>query len=490
MTIMPEIRRSHRLSNTARIILLVVLVIAAFAQERFRKNPPYPDPLSELRMPQIESATLSNGLRLSVIRRQGPPVIDLLLIIFTGESSSPDEAPGMATFAANMLNRGAKGFSSSKIIETIESMGGRFTATTFPDYSVFSFSFLEDYLEEALNSLSRMILQPAFQRVDMDNVIRSMYFDLVGKNKSPEVIGKRVLYKILFKDHPYSKVAFDETVRRHLDRRGLVDFFDSYYRPNNAEIVLVGNITLRIAARKVSRYLNTWARKDIAPNSLPPLEPNQKVKICLVDLPDEREAMVYMGNTILLQNSEDYFPLTVLNQVIGGSPHSRLFMNLRESKGFAYYAFSEITLFKRCALFTISARVRPEVIAESIVESLREIREISTTVVPNHEIEQAKSFLIGHFPLEIEGSDDFLKRLSELRAFDQGDAYWMQYYKNLMLINADNVYEVTKKASLSTPVIVIIGDLQTLIERLKEYELNVYDSRGELQYTIKKGALQ
>jgi hypothetical protein len=98
--------------------------------------------------------------------------------------------------------------------------------------------------------------------------------------------------------------------------------------------------------------------------------------------------------------------------------------------------------------------------------------------------------LIGQFPLEVEDSEHFLKRLSELRAFNQGEAHWLQYYKNLMLINAENVYQVAKSASLSTPVIVIMGALQTLSERLKDYELEVYDRNGELQYTIKKGALQ
>jgi len=461
-----------------------------FAQERFRKDPPYPDPLSDLRLPTIESATLSNGLRLSVLRKQGEPVMNLLLIISAGESVSPDNAPGIATFTANMLNRGAEGLPFSKIIESIESMGGSFTAETFPDYSVFSFAFLEDHLEEALEILGRMILHPTFQRVEMDNVIRTMYFDLIDKSKSPEVVGERVLYNILFKDHPYRKIAFNETVRRNLDRRGLVDFFEKYYCPNNAEIVLIGNITLRIAARKVSRYLNTWETKDIEPNSLPLPEPNQKVKICLVDLPDEKDAMVYMGNTVLLQNSKDYFPLTVLNQVIGGSPHSRLFMNLRESKGFAYYAFSSIELFRTCALLTITERVRTEVISESIRESLRELEKVSTTAIPNHELEQAKSYLIGRFPLEIEDSSNFLKKLSKLKAFNQGDDHWMQYYKNLMLINAESVYEIAANASLNTPVIVIMGPVQTLSEQLSDYDLDVYDSNGEHQYTIKKGVLQ
>ncbi|MFC2164869.1 M16 family metallopeptidase [Acidobacteriota bacterium] len=490
MSIHSGLHRTRLFFLTIMVFLFALLINTSVAQERFRRAPPYPDPLSELRLPQIESATLSNGLRLSVMRKQGAPVMRLLLIISTGESASPENAPGMATFTANMLNRGAVGFSFAKIIESIESMGGSFSATAYPDYSVFTFSFLEDHLEEALESLSRMMLEPTFQRVEIENVVRTMYFDLIGRSMDPDVIGKRVLLKILFKDHPYNNITFNETVRRNLNKRSLVEFFEKYYRPNNAEIVLIGNLTLNVAARKVSRYFNTWASKDIEPISIPSPQPNQKVKICLVDFPGEKDALVYIGNTILLEKSEDYFPLTVLNQVIGGSPHSRLFMNLRESKGFAYYAFSSLDLFKKCALITITERVRPEVISESLKESLREMQNISTTLIPNHELEQAKSYLIGHFPLEIENSNNFMKKLSELRAFNQGEAHWTQYYKNLMLINAESVYAIAKNASLSTPVIVIMGALQNLSEYLSEYELDVYDRNGELQYTIKEGVLQ
>ncbi len=165
-------------------------------------------------------------------------------------------------------------------------------------------------------------------------------------------------------------------------------------------------------------------------------------------------------------------------------------MNLRESKGFAYYAFSALDLFKTCALITITARVRPEVISESIKESLREMQKISTTVIPHHELEQAKSYLIGHFPLEIEDLRNFMKKLSELRAFNQDEAHLMQYYKNLMHINSESVYEVAKNASLSTPVIVILGAIQILSEQLSDYELDVYNTNGEFQYTIKMGINQ
>ncbi|MBN1221633.1 MAG: insulinase family protein [Candidatus Aminicenantes bacterium] len=472
------------------LFLNAIFLGTSTAQERFRKNPPYPEPLSELNLPEIESATLSNGLDLSIVRLEGQPVIHLLLVIRTGESSAPERAPGMPTFTANMLNRGTEGYSYSKIVEIIESIGGSFSSRTSPDYSVFTFGFLEDYLDEALEILSRMLLQPTFPKVEVDNVVRIAYYDLLAKNSAPDFVAKRLLSKILFKNHPYSKMALDETASRNFDRIGLMDFFDKHYRPNNAEIILIGDITLQTAARKVSRYLNTWIKKDRETEPLTPPLPNQKIKICVVDLPGEKDATVYLGNIFLLDNPLDYFPLIVLNQVIGGSPHSRLFMNLRESKGYAYYAFSSLEFYKVCGLFTITERVRPEVISDSIRESLREIQSVSTSVIPNQEIEQAKSYLIGNFPIEIENTNYFSTKLAEIRAFNLGESFWNQYYKNLMLINADNVFEVSKKSFLRTPVVVVIGELQALSQYLRDFDLEIYDSKGEHQYTIKQGVLQ
>ena len=229
-----------------------------FSQERFRREPPFPDPLPELILPEIESATLSNGLEVSILRRQDLPVISMHLIVYAGESFSPVTMPGLATFTANMVNKGAVGLSSSRITETIETIGGDFSSETRPDYSVISLTFLEDYLDTALEMLSKMILQPTFPRIEVNNVVRTMHYNLLDRKSSPTFVGRRTLLRILFEKHPYANIAFNETVTRNFNRDELISFFDKYYRPNNAKLILIGNLTLRIAVRKVSRYLNTW----------------------------------------------------------------------------------------------------------------------------------------------------------------------------------------------------------------------------------------
>ena len=480
--------RSH--PSSLCFLLLILLFIwntSLFSQERFRRDPPFPDPLPELTLPEIESASLSNGLEVSVIRRQDLQVISMHLIVYAGESFSPDTLPGLATFTANMVNKGAIGLSSSRITETIETIGGKFSSETHPDYSVISFTFLEDYLDTALETFGKMILQPTFPRIEVSNVIRTMHYDLLGRKSSPAFVGRRTLLRILFEEHPYRNISFNETGTRNFNRDELLSFFEKYYRPNNAKLILIGNLTLRTAVRKVSRYLNTWENRNIESDVVRPPQPNETLKLCIVDLPEEEDATITIGNTILVRNHDDYFPITVLNQVLGGSPHSRLFMNLRESKGYAYFAFSTIEFFKACGILTIQERVRSNAIFESIAESLNEIRRISTQVVPNYELEQAKSYLIGNFPLRIEDLEYYSSRLSAIQAFELEESHWNSYYKSMMLISPENVYEIARRSSFQSPIVVVVGNIQELIPYLQEFDLEVYDTNGEFQYTIKKG---
>lgn len=471
--------------------ILCLLNSILTSQERFRKSAPYPDPLPEFILPPIESAFLSNGLALSVIHRDNLPVITLRLIVLAGEGASPEKFLGTATMTASMLSRGTTTLSLSELEERIESGGGYFTNSTYPDYSMFTFTFSEEYLDDGLETLSNMILQPSFSRREIENVKRSMYYELVRKASDAEHVAKRQLLQLLFRNHPYRKIIYNEDVIKNLNQNILSYFFDKYYRPNNARIILTGNLNLSTASRKVSRYLNTWKREDLEFSFISAPKPNEKLKICFVDIPHEKDITIYMGNIISPLTNDDFFPLTVLDQVLGGTPTSRLFMNLRESKGFAYFAFSEVELYKACGIFAIRAKVRPEVAYDSVMEVIRELEKITQERIPSFEIEQAKSYLIGNFPLEIETLDNLSLKVAQIKAFQLGEDHWSKYYENIMLIDSKKVFEVAQKYSILTPVVVIVGDKSTSIEHLREFdEIEVYNNKGVLQYTMKKGVTE
>jgi len=192
------------------LLSLLILSTPLSSQERFRKTPPIPEPLPALTLPGIQNRFLYNGLNLWVIQQNNVPIISLRVIVFAGESSSPNNLPGMATLTANMLSRGVSDLSPTQIEERIEFIGGSFSTYTRPDYSVFSFTFLEEYIDQALGLMSRMLLQPVFIKREIDNVKRTMYYDLREKSQTPDFLAKRQLLRLLFNNHIYEKSTYNE----------------------------------------------------------------------------------------------------------------------------------------------------------------------------------------------------------------------------------------------------------------------------------------
>ncbi|MCX6578137.1 MAG: pitrilysin family protein [Candidatus Aminicenantes bacterium] len=434
-----------------RVILGFILLAVALSlagQERFRKAPPPPEPRQELKLPSIEtSPPLTNGLRVSVIFRDDLPMMILQLIIQGGESSSPERSAGTASFAAHVVTRSTQSRSASDIEEFIESIGGSLSVSTMEDFTLLTFRFLDDYLDQALELLGQMILKPDFSEKAIKSVKSILTLDYLGREKNPEFVAYRHLIRLLFKNHPYEKMGFPREAITNWNQKDLLEFFDRYYRPNNAHLILTGSIPMRMATQKVSRVLNTWQRAELSQKSFPPITP----------------------------------PL------LGGTMNSRLFMNLRESKGYAYFAFSQAEFSRSGGLFFVRAKVAPEFIYPSVQEILKEIRKITREPIAISEIDQAKSYLIGNFPVSIEQLGVFSEKISEIMAYDRGNDYWNKYYEQILLVSPEKVFTAAQKCFLQPPLVVIAGDKSVLTDRLNEFEsIDVYDSKGIRQYTINK----
>lgn len=476
--------------NTKKIVLFLLFIALCtqpvFVQDRFRRTPPKPQPIQKPSLPLIENFSLTNGLSLALVREKSLPLISLGLIIHVGESSSPPDLPGLALFTANMLTRGTTNRSPEEIEEKIEFIGGNFSVSIYPDYSIFTLTCLDSYLDDALELLSEIILQPEFSRQEIENIKRSMYYDLVEKSNEPEFLAKRLLFQILFNEHPYKNISYSEEVIKNLNRKDLQNFYTSHYNADNASLVMTGNLSLSVASNKVSRHFNRWTKSGQEKRIIPPPNSQKKTKFCFLDMPMEKDATIYIGNILTPISDADYFSYLVLNQILGGTTNSRLFMNLREQKAYAYYAFSAVEFFNSCGIFYVNAKVRPEVTSIAIQEILDEMNAVVDIPIPNYEIEQSKSYLIGNFPINLEKQQDMLLKLSEIKAFDLSDSHWNRYYDTVMSIDAEKVFNLPQKKSLLTPVVIIVGDKNILIEYLKDLdEINIYDRSGALQYTIK-----
>lgn len=476
--------------NIGRVLLgffLWAVALNLAGQERFRRAQPPPEPLQELKLPSIEtSPPLANGLRVSVVFRDDLPMMILQLIIQGGESSSPERSPGTASFAAHVVTRSAQARSAPDIEEFIESIGGSLSVSTREDFTLLTFNFLDDYLDQALELLGQMILKPDFSEKAIKSVKSILSLDYLGREKDPEFVAYRHLLRLLFKNHPYEKMGFSRDAIKNWNLKDLLEFFDRYYRPNNAHLILTGNISFMMATRKVSQFLNTWQPAELIPKLSPPIIPPQKEKICFIDVPLAKDCAIYLG-TVIASTDLDPSSLAVVSQVLGGTMNSRLFMNLRESKAYAYFAFSEAVFYQSAGLFLIRAKVAPEFVYPSVQEILKEIRKITREPIAISEIDQAKSYLIGNFPIAIEQLGAFSEKISQIMAYDRGDNYWNKYYEQILLVSPEKVFAAAQKCFLPPPLVVIAGDKSLLADRLNEFEsIEVYDSKGVRLYTTNK----
>lgn len=280
------------------LLMLFALVLSLSAQDRFRRQAPLPDPLPALTLTGVSTNRLSNNLNLFVVHKQKLSHINLHLTVLTGESSSPDALPGLATFTANMISHGSENFSADEIEEAIDRLGGRFFIQTFPDYTTFSLTFLEENLDAALELFSDMLIRPDFSRREIEDLQRTTFYDLAGKRTDPEFAGKKLLYQILFRDHAYQKILYNDDIIRKYGQNDIRAFYENFYLPNNALLLITGNLTLEMASRKISRYFNTWKEKDLKRIHLSAPEPDETAQICFLEIPRLRDATLFMGTLL------------------------------------------------------------------------------------------------------------------------------------------------------------------------------------------------
>ena len=465
------------------ILCSVLLAGPAGAQERFRKTPPPPDPLPGQRLAPIESSIIPNGLNVAAVPWTAAPLMSLQLILDAGETRSPENLPGLATCAAHLFLRGTRFHSGADIEDLIESAGGRITLDVTQDHVFFTFLFLEESLDGVLNLLREMLITPGFSERELANLKFSLRYDLMEKNRDPEYVARRHLLRLLFQGHPYAKFAFDPDVIKNWNMRDLTVFFDRYYRPNTAHLVFIGDIQAPAAAKKAVRFLSAWQSRDVPAPSASALRVQDHDRVCFIDVPEAKVCAVAAGFLLPNPDIPGRFTLSVLNQILGGTTGSRLFMTLREGKGLAFSAFSEINYFRSGAVFIARALTPVATIVPSVQEMVRILRAPGREPIPPEEIELAKSTLIGNFPLRLARFEDFVARAGLIEAVGWGPEAWNRYYEPMWLVGPERVAETAARSLQSRLIVVIAGSKKDCDERLAEFEtVEYYDAKGQYLY--------
>jgi predicted Zn-dependent peptidase len=288
--------------------------------------------------------------------------------------------------------------------------------------------------------------------------------------------------KAVFGDHPASAVAQTEESLDRLTTEVIVKWHRDRYAPQNAILGIAGDVKAEEIVPKLNELLLEWERTDLVEELPPDPEPMETKKILLVDRPNSAQTTIFMGNVVLDRKHPDYIPLTVLNDVLGGSAAARLFLNLREEKGYTYGAYSSFSALKYPGAWNAYADVRTEVTDGAMTEFLKEIRRIREEKVPEAELEEVKRSIVAGFALSLERPTGLLRYSTIREIYEFADDYWDRYPAQIMAVTPDDVVRMAEKyLNPDALQIIAVGDASRIREVMEKYgPVEMYDMEGNV----------
>ncbi len=474
----------------AALLAVFLLATPLKPQEKFRRVPPYPDPLPSLVLPPVTSEVTGNGLKLMVISRNNNRLFNLQVLIKAGESDSPAELPGLATATARLMLRGTTSINPAEVEERLAFLGIEYSVEVRSDYTIFSFSFLDEKLEAALGLIGLFFVEPSFPALELSAVKRELYYQLLRRNQDPENAGYDFFLKRIFSGSGYNPGILEAEAIKNISTREVAQFHQRFLRPNNSIIIFNGPVSLDEARSLASQHFRRWVPRPVARPPVQKLENRDFNQVCFLDVPGP-EVAVIAGNLTVPISSPDYHPLLVLNHLLGGTTGSRLFLQLRELKGLAFYAFSDLSFFRGNGLLWVKAKTSPPAIVEAIAAIQQTMRGLSEEKISPEELERAKAYLMGNLPLQLQSPEALSRRMGLLELFELPPDFWTRYSQNIMPVNAESVQAVARKYLSTRPLVVIAAEAAGTLDYLREFDkIDVYNRKGQFQGVFQKGVLK
>jgi zinc protease len=424
---------------------------------------PKPGPEPRLVLPKVERHRLSNGLEVFLVRHSELPVVNMNLIIKSGAASDPENLPGAASLTADLLDEGTKTRNALDISNALAGIGARLGVGAGWDSTTADLTTLTRHLDRALDIYADVLLNPAFPEADLKRLRGSRLASLQQQRDNADAIASIVYSSILYGDkHPYGRPLFgNEASLTAISEADVRRFYETYYRPNNAALIVAGDVTAATLLPKLERAFAAWkpAKVPAADVSMAP-PARERAGIYLVDKPGAAQSVIQIGQVGVARSTPDYFPLLVLNSMLGGQFVSRINLNLREDKGYTYGARSSFDYRRGAGPFAASGGVFTNVTKESVSEFMKELRGIRGEIpVTERELEYAKQGILRGFPRGFETPDQIAGRLSAIVLYNLPDDYFNSYNERVRAVTLADITRVANRyLDPSRMAILVVGD--------------------------------
>ena len=447
------------------LIFLLVAGVAVSAQAPDRSKPPKPGAAPALKLPAIQKRLLSNGLPVWTVELHEVPVAQINLVVFSGSADDPAGKFGVASLTTAMLEEGAGSRSALQIADAVDFLGADLGTGITADASAVRLHVPVARLVEALPIMADVALRPTFPQDELDRLRQQRLTSLLQARDDPPTIAAQAYARILYgPTHRYGTATTGtaQTIKA-LTTTDLAAYYTATFRPNNSVLLVVGDITADKVMPLVESSFGGWKSQGGAPPpKLPAVEEPAKREVYLVDKPGAPQTQIRIGWIGVPRSTPDYFPIQIMNTILGGSFASRLNMNLREKHGYTYGASSQFDMRAGAGPFTAAAGVQTDKTSESLKEFFNELNGILQTV-PADELTRAKNYVSLRFPSGFEATSDISRRLEEVLIYHLPEDYFSKYVQNIEAVKAADVQRVAQKyVQPARFVVLVVGDRKVI----------------------------
>jgi len=410
---------------------------------------------------QVHREVLGNGLVLQVVERHALPILTVQMGIRAGSRHDPPDAAGTASLVARLLTEGTATRSASEIADQIEFVGGSLGAAAEQDFARVTVSVLKRDQALGMELLADVVRRPAFAPEEVERVKKEVLGEIESDEDHPEVVAAKAFDRALYGAHPYAHPEEgDRDSVAAATPKSLRAFHRAHYLPNNAVISFVGDITVEEARVVTLSAFGDWQKRDEPLLDLPLASPPRGIDLVTVDRP-VTQATVIMGHLGVERADPDFYPVVVMNYILGGGGFaSRLVQEVRERQGLAYSIGSGFHALKDPGDFVVRFQTRNAAANQAIASVLGELRRIRTEPVEDEALADAKANLIGGFPLRIDTNGETADLLTFIEMYGLGTDYFTDYVDKVAAVTRDDVLRVA--ATYLHPedmVWVVVGNL-------------------------------
>jgi zinc protease len=447
--------------------------------EPWRNEPPAPGTARALQVPVPELFELPNGLKVFVNERPALPFVSASLVVKTGSAANPGNKPGLANFTAAMLDEGTTTRAALDIADQVSQLGGTLFTSSSADSMQVSGGSLRRTFPDLLGVMSDVILHPTFPAEEVERQRASRLASIRQQRDNANTVANNSMFAALYgSNHPYGYPELGtEPSNQNMTRDDMQAFWARHFVPNNAALIVSGQITPEDLRPLVEEAFGGWTRGDLAETAAGnPITTN--ARLVLVDRPGAPQTQLRVASIGVPRSTPDYEALLVMNEALGGLFSSRINLNLREQKGYSYGARSQFTFFRLPGPFIVSSGVRTDVTAPAVTEIFREIDRIRTEPMTGEELTLSKDSLIRSLPAQFETSQSVSSSTADIYLHDLGLDYYTKINARLSAVTTAQAQAAAERyLDPARLIVVAVGDAAQIRQPLQALKLGPVEVR-------------